>query len=132
MPTVAALSALALVRLRPADPSVWRTGEGAAAWRRPDVARFTAGELLANAAWASVLTYAGALMLGSYGVSPAVVAIGLGLAAIAMLPGTFAARRSAARATPALLTALTGFQGGAVLVLGAVGLPWRSRSRCCR
>ena len=71
-------------------------------------------------AWASVLTYAGALMLGSYGVSPAVVAIGLGLAAIAMLPGTFTARRSAARATPALLTALTGFQGGAVLVLGAV------------
>jgi predicted MFS family arabinose efflux permease len=40
--------------------------------------------------------------------------------AVAMLPGTFSARRAAVRATPALLAALTAFQGGAVLVLGAV------------
>jgi predicted MFS family arabinose efflux permease len=37
-----------------------------------------------------------------------------------MLPGTFTARRHAARATPALLTALTGLQGATVIVLGAV------------
>jgi predicted MFS family arabinose efflux permease len=114
VPAVFALLALVLIRLRPADPPSRRTG------RRPDVARFTAGELLANAAWVGVLTYAGALLLGSYGLSPAGAALGLGIAAAAMVPGTFAARRRAARATRGLLAALTAFQGGAVLVLGAV------------
>jgi predicted MFS family arabinose efflux permease len=88
------------------------------AWRRPEVARFAGGELLANAAWASVLTYAGALLIDSYDLSPATVALGLGAAAVAMLPGTFTARRHAARATPALLSTLTAMQGGAVIVLG--------------
>ena len=120
VPTVFALAALALVRLRPADAPSRRTGDAVGAWRRPDVARFAVGELLANAAWASVLTYAGALLLSSYDISPAVVALGLGATAVAMLPGTFAARRSAARATPALLASLTACQGAAVLVLGAV------------
>ena len=119
VPTFVALVALALVRLRPPDaPS--RPTRGSAAWRRPAVARFAAGELLANAAWASVLTYGGALLLTSYDLSPAVVALGLGATAAAMLPGTFTARRHAARATSALLTSLTAFQGIAVLVLGAV------------
>ena len=86
----------------------------------PAVARFAAGELLANAAWASVLTYAGALLLESYDLSPAVVALGLGAMAAAMVPGTFLARRHAARADPGLLAALTTFQAGAVVVLGAV------------
>jgi len=84
------------------------------------VARFTVGELLANAAWASVLTYSGALLLDSYDLAPAVVALGLGAMAAAMVPGTFLARRHAARATAALLASLTAFQAGAVLVLGAV------------
>jgi predicted MFS family arabinose efflux permease len=106
--------------MRPPDAASRRTGDSVRAWRRPDVARFTAGELLANAAWASVLTYAGALLLDSYPLSPAVVAVGLGAMAAAMVPGTFTARRHAAHATPALLMGLTAFQGGAVLVLGAV------------
>jgi predicted MFS family arabinose efflux permease len=120
VPMVVALATLALVRLRPVDAGSQRTGDSIGAWRRPDVARFAGGELLANAAWASVLTYAGALLVGSYDISPAVVALGLGAAAVAMLPGTFGARRHAARATPALLSALTGLQGGAVIVLGVV------------
>jgi predicted MFS family arabinose efflux permease len=120
MPMVAALGTLALIRLRPADARSTRTGDAVAAWRRPDVARFAAGELLANAAWASVLTYAGALLVGSYDLSPGAVALALGAAAVAMLPGTFTARRHAARATPALLTTLTGMQGIAVIALGAV------------
>jgi predicted MFS family arabinose efflux permease len=120
VPAVAGLATLALVRLRPADPPSRRTGDAVGAWRRPDVARFAAGELLANAAWASVLTYAGALLVDSYGVSPAVAAFGLGGAAVAMLPGTFSARRHAARATAALLTGLTAFQGAAVVVLATV------------
>jgi predicted MFS family arabinose efflux permease len=120
VPMVAALATLALLRLRPADSRSTRSGDAVGAWRRPEVARFAAGELLANAAWASVLTYAGALLVGSYALSPGGVALGLGAAAVAMLPGTFTARRHAARATPALLTALTGLQGATVIVLGAV------------
>jgi predicted MFS family arabinose efflux permease len=114
VPMLAGLVTLVAVRMRPADPPSRRSGE------RVGVARFAVGELLANAAWASVLTYSGTLLLDSYGLSPAVVALGLGAMALAMIPGTFTARRHAARATPALLTALTGLQGGAVLVLGAV------------
>ena len=120
VPMVFALATLAMVRLRPADPRTRRPGEAVAAWRRPDVARFAGGELLANAAWASVLTYAGALLVDSYGISPTAVALGLGIAAVAMLPGTFTARRHAAQVTPTLLTTLTGLQGAAVIVLGAV------------
>jgi predicted MFS family arabinose efflux permease len=120
VPMVVALATLALVSMRPADPPSRRTGDAASAWRRPDVARFAGGELLANAAWASVLTYAGALLVASYDISPGAVALGLGMTASAMLPGTFTARRHAARATPTLLTALTALQGGAVIVLGTV------------
>lgn len=118
LPALVALTTLVLLRLRPPDAGSTRIGDSVGAWRRPAVARFTLGELLANAAWASVLTYAGALLLDSYDISPATVALGLGAMAVAMLPGTFAARRSAAHATPALLGALTAFQGGAVVVLG--------------
>ena len=37
-----------------------------------------------------------------------------------MVPGTFLARRHAARATPGLLAALTAVQAGAVVVLGGI------------
>jgi MFS transporter, DHA1 family, inner membrane transport protein len=120
VPAVAGLIALALLRLRPADaPSRGRAG-AVASWRRPDVARFAGGELLANAAWASVLTYSGALLLQSYSTSHAVVALGLGLVAAAMLPGTFTAGRRAAHATHGQLAGLTAFQSAAVLALGAL------------
>jgi hypothetical protein len=77
-------------------------------------------ELLSwGAGLVAVLTYAGALVLESCGVSTAVVGLGLGAGAVAMVPGTFAGRRGAARATPARLARLTACQGGAVLVLGA-------------
>jgi predicted MFS family arabinose efflux permease len=117
VPGAAGLLALALVRIRPPDVPSRRTGGAAGAWRRPEVARFAAGELLANAAWAAVLTYSGALLLESYAISPTVAALGLGLMATAMLPGTFTARRRAAHATPALLAGLTALQAAAVLAL---------------
>jgi predicted MFS family arabinose efflux permease len=115
VPGAAGVVTLALVRLRRPDARSHGSAETLGAWRRPDVARFTLGELLANAAWASVLTYAGALLLTTYDASPAAVALGLGATAVAMLPGTFIARRHAVRATPALLSALTAFQAVAVL-----------------
>jgi MFS transporter, DHA1 family, inner membrane transport protein len=120
VPAVAALVALASVRLRPADAPSWRTTDATAAWRRPEVARFSTAELLANAGWASVLTYCGALLIESYGCSRTTVAIGLGIMAAAMVPGTFVGRRSAPLATVELLAALTLAQGGAVVVVGAV------------
>ena len=117
VPGGASLVALVLVRSRPPDAPSQRTGDPVGAWRRPSVARFTGGELLASAAWASVLTYSGALLLESYGISQTTVALGLGLMAIAMLPGTFGARGRVAHATPALLAGLTAFQATAVLAL---------------
>ncbi len=120
VPAVAGFIALALVRMRPADAPARRAGGAAAAWRRPEVARFAGGELLANAAWAGVLTYSGALLLESYEISATVTALCLGLMATAMLPGTFTARRRIAHATPRLLAGLTAFQAAAVLALGAL------------
>ncbi|WP_187369304.1 MFS transporter [Baekduia soli] len=120
LPMVAALAALALLRMRPADPPARRTGVAMSSWLGPEVWRFIAGELLANAAWASVLTYAGALLVASYGASPGTAALGLGMSAAAMVPGTFAARRHAARATPGLLMVLTALQAAGVLALGVV------------
>jgi predicted MFS family arabinose efflux permease len=119
VPAMSALAALLLVRGVPPDRGTVSRG-GATAWRRPDVARFTAGELLANAAWAGVLTYSGALLIESYGAPRSTVAIGLGMAAAAMVPGTFLGRRGVARADPAVLAALTVAQAGMVAMLGGV------------
>src|SRR5829696_7146052 len=120
VPTLAALAALGIIRRRPADRASSHARGRLGAWRDRAVARFAAGELLANAAWASVLTYAGALLLESYDLTPAAAAFGLAAMAAAMVPWTFLARRHAARATPALLAALTSFQAGAVVVLGGM------------
>jgi predicted MFS family arabinose efflux permease len=120
VPSAAGLAALALVRIRPPDAPSRRTGRAVGAWRRPEVARFAGGELLANAAWASVLTYSGTLLRDSYAISPTVVALGLGLMATAMLPGTFTARRRAAHPTPTALAGLTAFQAAAALALCAL------------
>jgi DHA1 family inner membrane transport protein len=116
----AAAIALALLRLRPADVPSERLAGATAAWRRPEVARFTLAELLANAAWASVLTYSGALLIETYGASRETVALGLGAIAAAMVPGTFVGRRVAQTATIGQLAALTSAQGCAVAILGVV------------
>jgi predicted MFS family arabinose efflux permease len=120
VPAAAGLVTLALVRTRPKDAPSRGIPGAAAAWRRPEVARFAIGELLANAAWAGVLTYSGALLLESYGVSPGLTALCLGAMAVAMLPGTFVARRRAMNATPRLLAGLTALQAAAVLAVGTV------------
>jgi MFS transporter, DHA1 family, inner membrane transport protein len=119
LPATSGLIALLLLqRVAPDRPTVRRCGAGA--WRRPEVARFTAGELLAMAAWAGVLTYAGALLIESYGAARGTVSAGLGLAAAAMVPGTFVGRRGVARATPAGLAALTIAQAALLAALGVL------------
>ena len=62
VPAVVALAVIGIIRRRPADRGSSRVPGRVGVWRDRDVARFAAGELLANAAWASVLTYAGALL----------------------------------------------------------------------
>jgi predicted MFS family arabinose efflux permease len=119
VPATSGFVALALVRLGGRDrPAARRSGP--AAWRRPGVARFTAGELLANAAWAGVLTYSGALLIEGYGAPRGTVAAGLAVAAAAMVPGTLAGRRSVRDAGFPLLGLLTLVQGAMVATLGAV------------
>jgi len=120
VPAAAGVIAFVLVRLRPADPPSRRVAGAGAAWRRPEVRRFAGGELLANAAWAGVLTYSGALLLESYDISAGFTALCLGAMAVAMLPGTFTARRLVTQPTARLLIGVTAFQGVAVLALGAV------------
>jgi MFS transporter, DHA1 family, inner membrane transport protein len=111
IPAVAGLVALTLVRLRAADAPT-RRGE------RPRVARFAVGELLANAAWAGVLVYIGALLVERYDVSPSLAAVGLAFTAAAMLPGTFGARRLTP--TPRRLAMVTAIQAVLVLALTAM------------
>jgi DHA1 family inner membrane transport protein len=118
LPAATGVVALVLVRLAPPDRRTAPRRRGRAAWRRGDVARFTAAELLANAAWAGVLTYAGSLLIEGYGAPRGTVSAGLALAAAAMVPGTFAARRCVPSAS--LLGGLTLAQAGAVAALGAV------------
>ena len=119
LPATTAVVALVLVRLAPPDRGAAAGRRGPAAWRRPDVARFTAAELLANAAWAGVLTYAGSLLIEGYGAPRTLVAAGLATTAAAMLPGTFVGRRRAAGAGIAALATLTLAQAVAVAALGA-------------
>ncbi|MGZ6680382.1 MAG: MFS transporter [Solirubrobacteraceae bacterium] len=118
VPAATGLAALVLVRLFRHDGHPVPRRSGAAPWRRPEVARFTAGELLANAAWAGVLTYAGSLLIETYGAPRGMVSAGLAATAAAMIPGTFLGRASAARATPAVLARLTLAQAGLVATLG--------------
>ena len=120
VPAAAGLATLGLLRLRAPDAPSRRAPHAGATWRRPEVARFATGELLAGAAWAGVLTYSGTLLIESYGVSAATVAAGLAVTAVAMIPGTFLGRRRAAQATPGFLVALTLAQGAAVVVLAGL------------
>jgi predicted MFS family arabinose efflux permease len=63
------------------------------ALRRPAVARWAAGELLANAGWAGTLVYSGALFAQSYGASPAATGFVLGGGAVAFVAGNLVSRR---------------------------------------
>jgi MFS transporter, DHA1 family, inner membrane transport protein len=120
VPATTGVLALLLLRLAPHDRPAAAPRRGRAAWRRPDVARFTAGELLANAAWAGVLTYAGSWLIEDCGTSRGTAAAGLAIAAAAMVPGTFMGRRGASRPGASLLSALTLAQGGIIAVLAAL------------
>ena len=111
VPLVASLVALPAVALRPGRPAPRpRAGEGTGGtdpvWRRPPVARWALGELLAQSGWGATLVYAGALFMESYGLSAADAGVLLGVAALGYFPGTLFARRHAEQHARTLLVVL--------------------------
>jgi predicted MFS family arabinose efflux permease len=120
VPFAASVLALLAVRMRASD-AVAEPGRGT--WlllrRSPNVAGWAVGELLAYAAWAGMLVFAGALFVESYGSSPGTAGLLLGLAAVAYLPGNFIARRWTGSSSRLLLTVLPLAAAITVTALGA-------------
>ena len=108
---------------RPAHPTR-RTPRAAGCWsllgRDGAVAGWAIGELLAYAAWGGTLTFAGALMIESYGSSPGLVGLLLAAAAAAYFPGNLLARRRAGQSPRRLLALLGSGLAVALAVFGAV------------
>src|SRR5919204_2168353 len=88
-------------------------------WRRPPVARWAIGELMAYSGWGATLVYAGALFIQSYGLSTAQAGVLLRLAALGYFPGTLLARRHAEHhaRTVLVVLGLTAAAGTALLGL---------------
>jgi predicted MFS family arabinose efflux permease len=93
LPLLAAGAAALALRSAPRSESSATPPSLRAAAREPGVTAWSAGELLGYAGWSSALVYVGAQLAETYGASPAVVGLVLGLGAAAYVPGTFAARR---------------------------------------
>jgi predicted MFS family arabinose efflux permease len=92
------MAALARVHSSARSSSRGRALRSLPAWALP--------ELVSYAAWSGVLVFAGALLVESYGVSPGVVGLLLGAAALAALPGNVLARPWLAHRTRELLVVL--------------------------
>jgi MFS transporter, DHA1 family, inner membrane transport protein len=112
VPLGASLVALPAVALRPGRAAC-PPGAGEATpagtepvWRRPPVARWAIGELMAQSGWGATLVYAGALFIESYGISTAEAGVLLGAAAVGYFPGTLLSRRHVERHARTLLVAL--------------------------
>jgi predicted MFS family arabinose efflux permease len=119
VPLAASAIALAVLATRSADPpDAARGGILSLLGRDSAVAGWAVGELLAYAAWGGTLTFAGALMIESYGPSPGLVGLLLAAAAAAYFPGNLLARRRAGE-SPRQLLALLG--SGLALTLAVFG-----------
>jgi len=92
------VAALARLPRPPRSTSAGRPLRNLPAWAVP--------ELISYAAWSGVLVFAGALLVESYSVSPGVVGLLLGAAALAALPGNVLARPWLAAQTRELLVVL--------------------------
>jgi predicted MFS family arabinose efflux permease len=109
LPLVAAATAAILVASRAGQPPAQsRPARARAALADRTVARWLASELLANAAWAGTLVFAGALFVESYGTSTTLTGCLLAVAAVAYVAGNLLGRR------------LVGDEPSRVLVLLAV------------
>jgi predicted MFS family arabinose efflux permease len=158
LPAAAAVAAALLVASRAGQPPAQtQPAPNRAALADGRLARWLAGELLANAAWAGTLVYAGALFASSYGTSTRLTGCLLAVAAGAYVAGNLVCRRlvrneprralvllavllaiadglfGAARTGPAVSTALLAsaafVAGGRTLVASAFALATRPEVR---
>ncbi len=114
VPFAMSLLAAIAVRARPRDGAVARPRAAAGSvWQVPGVAGWALGELLAYSAWSMVLVYSGALLVVSYGASPALAASAISASAAAFMLGNRLTRRRLRAARPILL--------GLALALSAAG-----------
>jgi predicted MFS family arabinose efflux permease len=94
VPFAASVFAVVAIRTRPPEPPIPRTsGDLRSLWRVSGVPGWAAGELLSYSAWSGIPVYAGALLIGSYGVSPTIAAGAIGASAAAFVAGNLSARR---------------------------------------
>ena len=126
VPLAASLVALPAVALGPGRVARVARAAGAApaqttpVWRRPPVARWAIGELMAQSGWGATLVYAGALFIQSYGLSTGKAGLLLGAAALGYFPGTLLARRHAERHARTLLIVLGLAAAAGTALLGLV------------
>jgi MFS transporter, DHA1 family, inner membrane transport protein len=106
------IAALARLPQPPRSTSAGRPLRGMPTWAVP--------ELISYAAWSGVLVFAGALLVESYSVSPGVVGVLLGAAALAALPGNVLARPWLAAQTRELLVVLGVAAALLTVLFGAV------------
>ncbi len=121
VPFLASVVAAAMVLAQPTDAvrepraKTWRLLAGDAR-----VAGWALGELLAWAAWAGTLVYAGALFVESYGAGTGTAGVLLGLAAVAYLPGNLIGRRLIAGHARLLAATVPPLAAVIVAVFGAL------------
>ncbi len=126
VPLAASLVALPMVALGPGRgaplPRAARTAPAprTPVWRRPPVARWAIGELMAQSGWGATLVYAGALFIQSYGLSTGEAGLLLGAAALGYFPGTLLARRHVERHARTLLIVLGLAAAAGTALLGLV------------
>ncbi len=119
VPFASGLVALGAMALR--DRSIVDAGQECdplGLWRESGVKGWATSELLAYAAWAGTLVYAGALFIESYGASVGTTGLILGLGAVFYLPGNSVGRRLLGKGIGMLLTGFSLAAGIAILVLG--------------
>ena len=120
-PLAASAVALAVLASRPRDvPERTRRLIRPLLARDGAVAGWAMGELLAYAAWGGTITFAAALMIESYGSSPALVGLLLAVAALAYFPGNLLARRATDESPRRLLVFLGVGLAIALAIFGAV------------
>jgi len=117
VPFTASLVALAAMRLRnPAIADAGQECDPLGLWKQPGIKSWATAELLAFAAWAGTLVYAGAFFIETYDVSVGTTGLVLGLGAVFYLPGNALGRRWLDRGTGLLMVGFSLAAAAAVLL----------------